>query len=478
MLHTRRSVLGALIAAAALSRVRPARGTETDSPDVVVVGAGAAGLAAARTLRRLGKSVLLLEANNRIGGRAFTETATFGTPYDHGAHWLHNGDANPFKAYGEGLRGTFDIRRSPDELTIYRGGQPVCSDDCPGFEDALALADEAMWEARYLDVSASTVVPAGGAWAPAVAFTLGPWDMAKPLAEFSVADWSCSADGPNYLCAQGYGALVAHAGRGEPVQLNTAVREIRETSGGVEVVTDRGAISALAVIVTVSTGVLASGAIRFAPDLPGETYAAFDTISMGLYNRIALKFSSDIFGNGPDAYALSLTAGSGLAPDMGITSNVNGSGLVYCDIGGDTARRLEREDDATAVAHAMDVLTATLGASAVASAYEGIAHVSRWGANPYTLGSYASADPGHFHMREALRTPVNDRIFFAGEACDLDQWATVAGAHTNGCETAANVARVLDGLAPLSLGSCEAIFEDAGPTRDAAALQALGCDAV
>ena len=119
-----------------------------------------------------------------------------------------------------------------------------------------------------------------------------------------------------------------------------------------------------------------------------------------------------------------------------------------------------------------------LGTKTVDRSYEGVADASAWGRNPWTRGSYASAEPGLHHLREELRVPVEDRIFFAGEACHLDQWATVGGAHLSGCETAANVARVLDGQRPLRSGSCAFILGEAepGPGTDWAGRETGGAD--
>ena len=88
------------------------------NPDVIVIGAGAAGLAATRVLMEGGLDVVLIEASGRMGGRAYTETTTFGVPYDHGAHWLHVAASNPFVAYGR--KHGFDVYPGPGYLSCVR----------------------------------------------------------------------------------------------------------------------------------------------------------------------------------------------------------------------------------------------------------------------------------------------------------------------------------------------------------------------
>ena len=94
----------------------PKRALQSSDVDVVVVGAGAAGLSAARTLTEKGHSVAVLEARSRIGGRAFTESNTFGVPYDHGCHWLHDESSNPWVKYGQDHG--FDLYPAPDTEVV------------------------------------------------------------------------------------------------------------------------------------------------------------------------------------------------------------------------------------------------------------------------------------------------------------------------------------------------------------------------
>ena len=182
---------------------------------------------------------------------------------------------------------------------------------------------------------------------------------------------------------------------------------------------------------------LAAGHIAFEPALPAEKQEAFDGISMGLYNHIALQFSEDIFGLGHDGYLMFQVDASRRA--FGALTNASGTGIAYCDVGGSFAREIEKDGEAAAIDFAMGKMKEMLGADAERAFVKGA--VTAWGQDPLFEGSYASAAPGAYPMRAVLREPVGDRIFFAGEACSRLLWATVGGAHETGVDTARGCCR-------------------------------------
>lgn len=435
---SRRSFLAGL--GGALVAPRLARAQFPSNPDVVVIGAGAAGLAATGVLMERGLEVLLIEASGRIGGRAYTETTTFGVPYDHGAHWLHVAASNPFVAYGR--KHGFDVYPAPEIYRVFDGDRELGTEEHDTLWNAwgeLYGAIGAQGE-RGNDISAAEAA-AGieGPWTATAAFGIGPWSMGKDLEDFSVVDWWSGADGADWFCREGFGTLIAHWAGDIPVSLNTSATHIDWSADGVIVETDQGSIRARAVIVTVSTGVLASGAIVFSPVLPARKIESFERISMGLYNHITLQFSEDVFGMGPDGYLLYRMSHD--RRGIGVLTNAGGHGLAYCDVGGSWARDLEQESAEARIDYAMGELRGMLGSSIDSRFVKGA--VTSWGQNPLTLGSYASAEPGAHALRSALRQPIGERIFFAGEACHRSLWATAAGARLSGEEVARDVARSL-----------------------------------
>jgi monoamine oxidase len=432
---TRRAVLGGLAALA----TSPVLAALPPDPDVIVVGAGAAGLAAARTLIDRGLSVVVLEARERIGGRAFTESETFGVPYDHGCHWLHNAYMNPWVAYGSA--NGFDVYPSPGTDVTFEGTEEVSSVDYAAMVQTYNDAIKAIYDAGRTgrDVDAASVVDSDGTWAPLIACWIGGWSMGKDLADISCLDyWNGEAGYENWFCKQGFGTLVAQYGQGLPVELSTPVTAIDWSGEGVRVETEKGTLSARAVIVTVSTGVLGADLIRFTPALDPDKQESFQRISMGTFNNIALMFSRDIFGQGNDAYweYKPMTTEA-----VGFMTNISGTNLSFGYVGGAFGRQLIEAGVDAAIDFALGELKKSLGNDIQKDFVKGA--YTMWDKDPWTLGSYASAEPGYYHMREVLRRPVGDRVFFAGEACDRLIWATCAGAQLSGIETAKEVADLL-----------------------------------
>jgi len=262
-------------------------------------------------------------------------------------------------------------------------------------------------------------------------------------------NWSCYDDyhwkGPkgSGFCKQGYGALVADYRKDVPVKLKTVAKEIKWDKKGVKVVTNDGTISAKACIVTVSTGVLNARKIKFTPDLPDYKYDAFAGITMGTYNHITFLFDKRyLFKIGikyPDTYVYTKIQSNGAVSPKGGCGlfNITGSGLCYWDTGGKFSEELEAEGSKAQIDFFLNVMRETFGSEVGKHVIK--AHATRWGKNPFTLGSYAGAIPGKAKLRKKLRSSVG-KIFFAGEAC-ADAHATVYGANWSGVRVGKKVAK-------------------------------------
>ncbi|HYC67863.1 NAD(P)/FAD-dependent oxidoreductase [Brevundimonas sp.] len=427
---TRRSLLAGLGGLA----VSGARAGPGGDPDVVVIGAGSAGIAAALTARAAGLDVLVLEAMDRIGGRALTDTATFGSPFDVGCAWLHKADDNPYTDYARAEGFTLQAHEY-DLERVWLGREPAPA-------ALVNAAEEAMSEAIMAapaDVAASTVVDLVSPVNEAAGDYLGALDMAVDLDELSTFDYANADDlAPNFLCAQGYGSIVARRGRGLPVRLNTPVRHVRWDGPGAVVETDAGSIRTRAVIVTASTGVLTSGAIRFTPDLPVATQQAVADIPMGMLAKIPLQIRDQRFGLEPFTDVLLARRGR---RDLYFLSFPFGADLMVGFVGGDLGWELSAAGEAAAVDFATQGLVEMFGSSAAAAVVKG--GLTPWASNPWTRGAYAAASPGRYGAREILGRPVGDRIFFAGEALAGGLIQTCGGAFRSGEATARAVARTL-----------------------------------
>ena len=429
---SRRGILTGAVAVAMSPRSIWA--VDSAEPDVIIVGAGAAGLSAARTLLIAGLSVRVLEAADRIGGRAYTESETFGVPYDQGCHWLHHASTNPWIAYGKA--NGFDVFADDDGETIYSGGEQIDEDNLEDLYEAVEELFVRAWDDTRdgSDGPVSDYLDAEGPWAANVeSLITNDWYGKEPH-ELSAMHFVAEEEENDWLCSAGFGSLIAHYGRNLPVNTGVAVNEIHWGGEGVRVESSAGSLKAKAVIVAVSTGVLAAEKITFIPSLPAEKLESIHAFPMGVYNHIALMYRRDIFELGANAYAIPKAENK---RQPGLISNVDGTGLSMIWTGGDLSRDLEAEGVEAAVDFGLTHIKSILGSDANKAFVKG--HFTRWGRNPLTLGSYASARPGGYGLRDTLRAPVADRVFFAGDACHSEGSASAARAYLNGKETATNV---------------------------------------
>jgi monoamine oxidase len=290
-------------------------------------------------------------------------------------------------------------------------------------------------------MSLAEALAESGPWAPQAEVALGPWLLGADNEAASAADFARAAAGQDRLVHRGYGRLVAAYGRGVPVQLGAAVRRIEYRGRRVAVDTEHGRLHAPVAIVTLPVGVLAAELVRFEPPLPAAKLRAIDALPMGLLAKIALVFDGDPLGLGDAFYLHEQTPDQRAALYM---VRPLGRDLITAFVGGGLARELEAAGEAAARDFALEPLVRIFGA-AIRRRLKG-ARQTRWGVDPFSLGSYSVAIPGGTDLRRALAEPLADRLLFAGEACADQGWAaTVAGAHRSGRTAADQAIRILDG---------------------------------
>lgn len=443
MLSTRREFLGDFLAAAgsglAVGAVLTGGPAGADDTDVVVVGAGAAGISAAQALRRKGLSVLVLEARGRVGGRAFTDS-TLGQPFDAGGAFIHFAETNPWveiardlkvettsmgrswggaQAYRKGVRLT-DAEMASRRRAMSRSAEvldAVDDDDDKSFAEALADEPQEVRDAARIQAQ----MAAG-----------------EDPEHVSVLDWERLEGGSNLVVPEGYGSLVAKYAAELPIRLNTRVTAIDTGGQGVSVATDKGTLRARAVIVTVSVGVLQAGAIAFTPALPGRITDALDGFRMGALSKVALKFDGARLGFEPGQFVAEIgDAHSPITFEMWPFAR----DLVVASFGGGYARSLAAKGERAAVETVLERLVAIAGADARRHFQAG--RLAGWSEDPLALGGYAVVLPEQMAARAALAEPVAERLWFAGEAVADKYSMTIGGATLSGRNAAASVGRAL-----------------------------------
>ena len=402
--------------------------------DVVIVGAGAAGLAAAKALHAQGLTTSVLEAMDRIGGRAWTRNTDFGVPFDIGCAWLHAADRNPFLPEAQSAGWTLHHHdMSLDHL--YYGSRRA---DASEMAAIMAAEDELgrLMEGDGPDDDRLSSLLNQSRASRATATFCGPMDFAKDADEISVADFRNAADlDPNYFTLEGFGALIHRLGADVPVALSTPVQRIDWSGPGVSVETPRGSVRGRAVIVTVSTGVLAFEDIRFTPSLPEAHVAACFDLPMGLLTKIPVELSGERLGLQPfDDLLIERRA----KHDLYFLCFPFDLDLMVGFVGGDFAWELEAAGQEAAVDFVTDRLVDIFGSNLRSRV--GRSLMTNWGGERRVRGAYAAARPGKAEARDVLGTPVGERIWFAGEALAGPLSQTAGGARLSGEAVARDVA--------------------------------------
>lgn len=434
-MFSRRSVVASTSVAAMLGLSGRAFANSTDC-DVVIIGAGVAGLSAARHLQSLGRSFVMLEARDRIGGRAWTQDF-MGVPVDRGAQWLHSAAINPLAKVANARNAVLSPSTTAEGRLFDAPGQVGRDAAAP-----LALSERAL-ERRYRrrgrEVAEASLadfaVEDAALAANMTAFTIG--EEPDRIAASDVA--MLAAHGADLSVGGGLGRLVQDLGTDVPVRLASRVERIDwSMPGGVLVTGPFGSLRARACLITVPPAVLASpSGIRFTPELPVAKQAAIERLPMGAFTKVALRL---------DAPALNLPLYSVEMQrfERGwrhALHHAQRSGLVTLMISGDAARDLVNAGEKAAIAEAKDVLSAIAGSSAAANVQGGL--LSEWLSDPLALGSYAHVTPGRGDPRRDLALPVADRLFFAGDTVGGDLSMTVGGAWRAGKAAAKAMNRTL-----------------------------------
>lgn len=396
-----------------------------DEVDIAIVGAGAAGLAAAEAVAASGLSGVLLEARDRLGGRAHTISSAVG-PIDLGCEWLHSADENPLVAKVEALGLTID--KTPPPWANITDNPVFSREERMAFGEAFQALDCRIEDAARdggPDRPASDLMDPASPWNP----LLNAFSAFYNGAEFdqvSLHDYAAYEDTEvNWRVAEGYGAAIAGLGGRLPTRLSCPVTMIRHDGPRVELETALGGVSARAVIICVPTPILALGALRFMPALPDKLDAAAG-LPLGLADKVFLSLDEpEMFPPETQLYSDPHTTATGAYHLRPLHKP-----MIEVFLGGAHARSLEGQGPGAAAAFAIDGLVSAYGADV-----RGKVHViaeTHWAADPFAGGSYSHALPGHAGARAVLAAPVDQRLFFAGEACSRNFFSTAHGAWLTG----------------------------------------------
>ena len=436
---TRRSMIG--WAAAGAATLAFGCGAEAGrggaGKKVLVVGAGMAGLGAARVLREAGCRVVVVEARNRIGGRVHT-VERFGTRIDLGAAWIHDSRGNPLTeiAREAGLRTVatdydrISLRRRDDRSISGRALDRALVSRNAVVEHLYRLS----WRSgqRPLGPALRRLVDAqvrAGVDRAALEWLLGvdvPLDWAADPNEISIEGFSEGTSyrgGPDLLIEGGAGRLIDWLARGISVRQGDPVRRVTRSRRGVQVTLSSGeTIRGDGCVVTVPLGVLKAGAVRFEPDLPEGHRRAIGRLGFGLLDKTFLSYGSVWWGEGQTQIG---TAGFGIGKTISAFDlrPVAARPILCAFSGARFARNLEaRGGGATAA------VTNRLKLGFGPDAGPDGALSTRWEADRFARGSYSFLAVGSTSPDRAVLASPAGRVVLAGEHTSTDRPATMDGA--------------------------------------------------
>ena len=406
------------------------------SVEVVIIGGGAAGVAAGRRLAEKGVRAVILEARSRLGGRAWTRRMTSGAPLDLGCGWLHSADRNPWTRIARETG--FTIDETPPPWARADSQMGMSSADRRAFGEALGDFRERIdgFAGDQPDQAASRFLEPSNIWNPLID-AVSTYYSGAELDRVSARDLQRYEDsGVNWRVPDGYGALVASWAANLDVEFDCEVMRVDHRGATVRIETAKGVVEARTTIITLPSAIIARSEELFEPRLPWKTEAALD-LPLGLADKLFIELS--------DAEAFEAESRAFGKPDQVATAGFHfrpfGRPMIEAYFGGDLACELETAGAAAFFDFAADELVGLFGADFRRKISPLASH--GWRTDRWAMGSYSYARPGKADSRGVLAASVDDRLFFAGEACSRDHYSTAHGAYLTGVEAADQVVSAL-----------------------------------
>ena len=352
---------------------------------------------------------------------------------------MHSASRNPFVPIANRLG--FVYQSEPPGPRVHHGDRWESEAETKRaralYQDVECAAQEV--SARGIDCPLADLIPTEHPDSAALAHWMST-QTAVDVDEASVIDWCRSDDTlEDWALRDGFGALVAAHGGDVPVELDCRVRHVRWHCSPLVLETDRGTLKAERVLVTVSNAVLWAGIPDFEPQLPDWKLDALAKLPLGYASKVVLEVRDAQELLPSEAYVM---YGPGAPDTISFEVRPFGRDIVVGHLGGRFCQSLEAAGEAEMIAFATERLAAMYGNDIKPRIGRTASH--RWSLDPHVLGAYSAARPGGADARKKLACPVDQRLFFAGEACTAEHYATAHGAHLSGQRAAEYMSSLFD----------------------------------
>lgn len=417
---------------------------------IVVIGAGLAGLAAARELKWQGHEVIVVEARERIGGRVWTSSKWPDMPLDLGASWIHGVKGNPLTDLADAIKAKRLVTRYDRVIMYNTSGQEFTTAEDRRMDALQEQVFSALEAAQDQDADTSirqVIEPLLRQFSDSseahrlINFILNSeieQEYSGSIDQIS-AHWYDSGkefSGDDALFAQGFRVISEFLAKGLRIERGQVVKEIQWQQSPVRVVTQKSEFVADHVVVTLPLGVLQAQRVRFSPDLPQAKQAAVAGLKMGVLNKCYLRFRESFWPADVD-WLEYVSAKRGEWSEWVSFKRAANMPILLGFNAADQGREIETWSDQQIVASAMQTLRIMFGSDIPEPVdYQ----ITRWASDPFSLGSYSFNALGSTPaMRKELAAPLNGKVFFAGEATQADYFGTAHGAYLSGLRAAKEV---------------------------------------
>lgn len=446
MPHLSRRLFMKLTAMLGLMTVSNAHAFSAAGERVLVIGAGAAGLSAARRLRQEGYEVTVLEARNRIGGRILTAFDFAPYPVELGAEFIHGENVITWDLLEAFNLSALEVTEE-STLYIHDGSRFEAEEDWPdtGLIDLYDSIDDLVEEwidederpdAPLRDLLRENDLTPNSATERLINHAVAPDYGAdiQTLGIYGLAELSYEGDGEDdYHVVEGYTTLIDRLAEGLDIRLNTVVERVSWEGNTIEVRTSAGAFSADRVIITLPLGVLKAGTVTFEPPLPDWKQDAIDRLGAGMVNKLVLRFKTQFW---PDDLGDVLTTQATQTWWNPGWERENTAPTLTALIGGESGAAFSRMSEQEAIRAGLDDLERIFQRTNLADELaEG--RFINWSADPFSRMGYSFVPVDGTGLREVMARPVGDKLYFAGEATHPTRGATVHGALESGLRAAA-----------------------------------------